>query len=164
MVKTNDRTRPWKGNAAEDNPPVLEDWEYNLKVDKYKAQRNICDEQVLAWKENKAECYYLVFVPLPRALEHQLKNSSKWEETESNQDVVDLLKMIRNITHNKKATKKSVMTIVESDVKLFTIHIGSGETLDEYYKVLRPRLIPSTRTEATPGITPWSTPCTWRPF
>ena len=106
----------------------------------------------------------MVLSHCPRALEHQLKNSSKWEETESNQDVVDLLKMIRNITHNKKATKKSVMTIVESDVKLFTIHIGSGETLDEYYKVLRPRLIPSTRTEATPGTTPWSTLYTWRLF
>ena len=42
--------------------------------------------------------------------------------------------MIGDITHNKKEMKKSGMTIVESDVELFTtIHQGSGETLDEYY-------------------------------
>ena len=92
---------------------------------------------MLAWKENKAKCYYLVLSHCPRALEHQLKNSTKWEETEGNQDVVALLQMIRDITHNKKERKESVMTIVESDVELYTIHQGSGESLDEYYKVFK---------------------------
>ena len=52
--------------------------------------------------------------------------------------MVALLKMIRditNITNNKKERKESVMAIVESDVELYTIHQGSGESLDEYYKV-----------------------------
>ena len=49
---------------------------------------------MLAWKENEAKCYYLVLSHYLRALEHQLKNSSKWEETEGNQDVVALLKMM----------------------------------------------------------------------
>ena len=68
-------------------------------------------------------------------MEHQLKNSSKWEETEGNQDVVALLKMIRDITHNKKESKESkesVMTIVESDVEFFVITQAPGETLDDY--------------------------------
>ena len=68
-------------------------------------------------------------------MEHQLKKSSKWEETEGNQDVVALLKMIRDITHNKKESKESkesVMTIVESDVEFFVITQAPGETLDDY--------------------------------
>ena len=85
-----------------DNPPVKEYCEHNLKVEEYKAKRKVYNDQVLAWKENTAKCYYLVLSYFPRALEHQLKNSSKWGETESNQDVVALLKMIRIITHNKK--------------------------------------------------------------
>ena len=43
---------------------------------------------MLPRKENKAKCYYLVLSHFPRVLEHQLKNSSKWEETEDNQDVI----------------------------------------------------------------------------
>ena len=136
-VKTNERTRPGAGGAVKDNPSVLEDWEHNLKVKEYKAERNIYNEQVLAWKENRAKCYYLVLSHCPRALEHQLKNSLKWEETESNQDVVAPLKMIRDIIHNKKERKESTMTIVESDVEIFTIQQDSGETLDEYCKVFK---------------------------
>ena len=120
-----------------DNPPVTEDWEHNLKVEEYKSKRKIYNDQVLAWKENKAKCYYLVLSHCPRALEHQLKNSTKWDETEGNQDVVALLQMIRDITHNKKERKESVMTIVESDVELFAIFQSPGESLDEHYKVFK---------------------------
>ena len=117
------------------NVPVLEDWEHGLGVEQYKADRKVYSEQVMAWKENKAKCYYLVLSHCPRALENQLKNSTKWNETESNQDVVALLKMIRDITHNKKERKENAMTIVESDVERFTIHQAQGELLDGYYKV-----------------------------
>ena len=40
-----------------DNPPVKEDWEHNLKVEEYKAKHKVYNNQVLAWKENKAKCY-----------------------------------------------------------------------------------------------------------
>ena len=46
--------------------------------------------------------------------------------------MVALLKMIRDITHNKKKRKESVMTIVESNIELYTIHQGSEESLDKY--------------------------------
>ena len=117
-IKTNDRTGPGTRDKFVDNPPVLEDWEHNLEVEEYKAERKVYNEQVVAWKEKKAKCYYLVLLHCPRALEHQLKNSSKWDKMEGNKDVVALLKMIRDITHNKKERKESVMTIVESDVEL----------------------------------------------
>ena len=92
---------------------------------------------MLAWKENKAKCYYLVLSHCPWVLEHQLKDSSKWEETERNQDAVALLKMIRDITHNKKERKESVMTIAESNTELFMITQVSGESLDDYCKVFK---------------------------
>ena len=36
-VMTKDKTRQGSGGAVEDNPPVLEDWEHNIKVEEYKA-------------------------------------------------------------------------------------------------------------------------------
>ena len=133
-IKTKDKTRPGPESTVVNNVPVLEDWERGLGVEQYKADRKVYSEQVMAWKENKAKCYYLVLSHCPRALEHQLKNSTKWDETESNQDVVALLQMIRDITHNKKERKESVMAIVESDLELYTIAHDPGESLDEYYK------------------------------
>ena len=118
-VKTKERTKPGAGDVVVDNP----------SVDEYKVKRKVYSDQVLTWKENKAKCYYLVLSHCPRALKHQLKNSSKWEETEGNQDVVALLKMIKDITHNKKERKESVMTTVESDAEIYTINQGSGESL-----------------------------------
>ena len=111
-VKTKAKSRQGSGGVVEDNPPVTEDWEHSLKVEEYTVERKIYKEQVLAWKENKAKYYYLVLSHCPRALKHQLKNSPKWEETEGNQDVVALLKMIRDIAHNKKERKDSMMTSV----------------------------------------------------
>ena len=69
-ARTNDRTRPGANNAVVDNIPVIEDWEHGLAVEQYKADRKVYNEQVLAWKENKAKCYYLVLSHCPRALEH----------------------------------------------------------------------------------------------
>jgi hypothetical protein len=108
-----------------------------LAVDDYKLKLKTFREQTMAWKENKAKCYYLVLFHCPKELEQELRNSTRWSETEDDQDVVALLEMIRDVTHNKKERKESVMTIVESDVELFTIVQESGQSLDDYYKIYK---------------------------
>ena len=79
----------------------------------------------------------MVLSHCPKELEQELRNSTKWAGTECDQDVVALLLMIRDITHNKKERKESVMTTVESDVELFTIVQEQGQDLDDYYKVFK---------------------------
>ena len=76
----------------------------------------------------------------PKALEYELKNSTKWAETESNQDVAALLQMIREITHSKKVRKESVITIVKNNVEIFAITQGPGESLNDYCKVFRAQI------------------------
>ena len=132
-----DRTQRTNNNmggtdvAPVPNQPVKEDWDHNLDVDDYKLKLKIFWEQTPTWKENKAKCYYLVLSHCPKELEQELRNSTRWSETEDDQDVVALLEMIRDITYPSwpsllfyiyfKERKESVMTIVESDVELFTI-------------------------------------------
>ena len=79
----------------------------------------------------------MVLSHCPKELEQELRNSTKWAGTEADQDVVALLLMIRDITHNKQERKESVMTTVESDVELFTIVQEPGQDLDDYYKVFK---------------------------
>ena len=76
-----------------------------------KAEYLLGTSVVLAWKENKAKCYYLVLSHCPRALEYELKNFTKWEEMEmeSNQDMVSLLQMITaELSVSYRADKKSI--------------------------------------------------------
>ena len=79
----------------------------------------------------------MVLSHCPKELETEPRNRKRWDETERNQYVVVPLPMIRVITHNKKKQKKSMMTIVESDVELFMISQDPRQTLDVYYKVFK---------------------------
>ena len=100
-IKTNSKSIG-AGNALVELAPVKEDWEHDLDINNFKIERRAYQEQVAAWKENKAKCYYLVLSHCPKELEQELRNSTKWAGTEVDQDVVALLKMIRDIAHNKK--------------------------------------------------------------
>ena len=124
-TRTNKTRESTSGTGSDDDPvvnliQVKEEWEHLLDVDDFKLERRVFQEQEAAWKENRAKCYYLVLSHCPKELEQELRNSTKWAATEADQDVVSLLKMIRDITHNKKERKESVMTTVES---LSLIHI-----------------------------------------
>ena len=125
------------GNALVQLAPVKEEWEHDLDVDEFKLKRRAFQEQEAAWKENKAKCYYLVLSHCPKEFEQELWNSTKWAATEADQDMVALLLMIRDITHNKKEWKESVMTTVESNIELFTIIQEPGQDLDSYYKAFK---------------------------
>ena len=139
-----DGTQTAKTNNAvsDDTPPVplvpvKEDWDHDIDVDDYKSKRKSFRERKEAWEENRAKCYYLVLSHCPKELETELRNSSKWTAAEEEQDVIALLLMVRDITHNKKERKESVMTIVESDVELYTTVQEKDQDLDDYYKVFR---------------------------
>ena len=51
--------------------------------------------------------------------------------------MISLLLLVRDITHNKEAHKESVMTIIESNVKLFKAVWEQDEDLDGYCKVFK---------------------------
>ena len=68
--------------------------------------------------------------------------------------MVSLLKTIRDIIYNKKERNESVMTIVESNVELFTIYQAQGDRWTSITRSSKHRSIPLTRMEATPGTTP----------
>ena len=80
----------------------------------------------------------------------QRNNSTTCRETESNQDVVALFKMIRYITNNKKEREESVMTSKSQGSHLAT----TTRSLRRKHK-----LTPPTRTEAMPGTILLSTIC-----
>ena len=55
-----------------------------------------------AWIENRAWKYNLVLQHCPPDVEAKLKNQLTWTAGQDEQNVVTLLFMIRNITHNMR--------------------------------------------------------------
>ena len=73
----------------------------------------------------------MVLSHFPKELETELWNSSKWATAEEDQDVISLLLMVRDITHNKKERKERATTIVENNIKLFTTIQERGQNLHD---------------------------------
>ena len=55
-------------------------------------------------------------------------------------DVVGLLGMIRDITHNHDETKLGLMAIIESDMELYLGFWGTNEPCDYYMAVFKARI------------------------
>ena len=66
-----------------------------------------------AWIEKRAQTYNLVLQHCPPDVKVDLKNQLTWTLGQVEQNVVTLLHMIRDITHNMKDSKQVVMAIVD---------------------------------------------------
>ena len=62
-------------------------------------------------------------------------------------DVVGLLGMIRDITHNHDETKLGLMAIIESDMELYLVFGGQMNRVIITWPYSRPGLIPSMLTK-----------------
>ena len=71
----------------------------------------------------------------PPDIEVELKNQSTWTSEQDKQNVVTLLLMICDITHNMRDSKQVVMTIVECAVEMNTTDQKSSETTEEYFDI-----------------------------
>ena len=139
-----DSTRTAKTNNSTSNAepltalePVKEGWDHGINVDKYKIKRKTFQEKQEARNDNGAKCYYLFLSHCPNELETEIRNSSMWTAHEEDQDVISLLLMVRDITHNKKERKESVVTFVKSNVELFKTVQEQDQDLDDYYEVFK---------------------------
>ena len=87
------------------------------------------------WIENRARTYNLVLQHSPPDVKAELKNQLTWTVGQDEHNMVTLLRMIRNITHNMKESKQSGMAIMECAVEMNTTAQKSSETTEEYFNL-----------------------------
>ena len=122
-------------DGTKQNIKIVEDIEYNLDLEEYLVGKKKHTRNDEAWTENCARIYNLVLHHCPPELEAQLQNHSSWGAGQSAQDLIALLLMIRDVTHNTKELKEETMALVECVVKLFTTTHKQSESIDDYYKI-----------------------------
>ena len=81
----------------------------------------------------------MVLQHYPPDVESDLKNQSTWTVGQDEQNVVTLLRMIRNITHNMRESKQGVMAIVECAFEINTTTENPSETTEEYLDIFESR-------------------------
>ena len=92
--------------------------EFKIEVDDYLADNKFYRTKKEKWEENRPRIYNLFLQHCPPKLETRLTSQEKWDQVRANRDVVGLLKMIRDITHNHNESKPGLMAIIECDLEL----------------------------------------------
>ena len=122
------------------NIPMVDDIDYQSDMTVYLSKKNRYDNQELEWEELDAKGYSLILQHCPPELTAELKNIDSWTDTEDKRSVVMLLKMIRNIAHNVKQRKQSIMLTVANNSELYLKYQESMQSTSEFYKVFNAKI------------------------
>ena len=107
-----------------------------------------------AWKIDRSRLYALVMVHCPPNLEEILKMMSAWNTVREAHDAIDLLKMVRNVTHEQTEAKQTVMGFLGSTAELSTYH-QEEKTSDVNYSIMFNATVESIKAH---GGQPWHHP------
>ena len=117
------------------NTPMVDDIDYQADMIVYLSKKKRYDKQELEWEELDAKGYSLVLQYCPPELTSEKKKIDSWPVTEDKQSVLMLLKMIRDIAHNVKQSKQSIMSTVENNSEMYLKYQYSMQSTSEFYKV-----------------------------
>ena len=117
------------------NIKLVDNAKWKLDLDMFMVVVQKFKKYQYAWIDNRARTYNLVLQNCPPDVEAEIKDQSTWNFGKDKQNMVTLLRMIRDITHNMKESKQGVMAIVECVVKMNTTAQNSSETTEEYFNI-----------------------------
>ena len=77
--------------------------------------------------------FAIVLQHCPPDLVQRLKSKDLWTPTFAKRDVIGLIKMIHDVAHAHDDTTQGTMTIVASDMTLYTTYMSKDETPTSFY-------------------------------
>jgi predicted Fe-S protein YdhL (DUF1289 family) len=92
-----------------------------------------------AWKDAKERAYQLVLSHCHPLLEEKLEACNDWERINADQDLIQLLKLIRAVVHKHDDQEHSTMALVEHDMKLYMSFQKDNESDSDFYKAFNMR-------------------------
>lgn len=95
---------------AVDEEVMREEWRYQLE-DYFKNMR--------AWDDAWPRAFQLVVLHVDSDLEERLESLASWSQISQDQDVIELLKLIRAHVHQHDEVKQDTMALVEHDLALY---------------------------------------------
>ena len=108
---------PKKGENKDDEWEIVKT-DYICNIEEWKEDFKEFKSLSSAWEENKARVYNLILQHCPKDLEIKLKGLADWDTVSSGQDAIQLLTMVRALTHKHDKMQQGTMAYVESDNEL----------------------------------------------
>ena len=128
------------GTTMRDRTPVDMDIEFKFELEEYMEAKKDNKKLWVAWKEINGKIYNLLLLHSAPDVVIELQSNANWDAAEAASDVIMLLEMLRNITHNLKESKQGVMVLVECHVDMTCTHQKLDEPLEEYYRIFMARV------------------------
>jgi hypothetical protein len=92
-----------------------------------------------AWKDAKERAYQLVLSHCHPLLEEKLEACNDWDQINVDQDLIQLLKLIRAVVHKHDDQEHSTMALVEHDMKMYMSFQKDNESDSDFYKAFNMR-------------------------
>ena len=89
--------------------PVDDDFEWRLELGEYASAKLEWPKKTRDWTENSARNYHLVLLHCSPGLVAHLKNHMQWLASQSAQDCIALLLMIRDLTRGMKEKRDAIL-------------------------------------------------------
>eukprot|EP00956_Cyclotella_meneghiniana_P009214 scaffold12647_cov40-Cyclotella_meneghiniana.AAC.3 len=106
--------------------------EYKHLIDKYYREEE-------AWDDARPRAFQLVLSHVDPELEEKLEASTGWSQMKD-QDVIELLRLIRSHAHKHDEMKQGTMSLVEHDLDLYLNYQKADQDLSTYHKLFKARI------------------------
>lgn len=93
-----------------------------------------------AWIENSGRIFNMVLQRATSDTLTKIQNHQKRELTEGSSDAIELLTLLRDVTHNLKQDKQGTKAIMECHVDMVCTTMTTKESLDEFYILFNARV------------------------
>ena len=110
--------------------------------------------EVMHWVELNTKKYIYNLQHSPPDLESVLKVYSGWDTVMADQDVIVLILVIQDITHNQDEKMQSTMAYAEALFEFATTYHEPKQSNTDYYALLKSRRYMVTAHDRQPGYNP----------
>ena len=117
------------------NCPVDDEITYQCIIDLFMRQSKQTLRLEEAYEENSAKVYNLLIQHCPPGMLAELAIQPAWSAASRAQDMISLLEMIRDVTHNMKQSTQGVMGMVQCHANTMTHAQAKGDDLEAFAKV-----------------------------
>jgi hypothetical protein len=84
--------------------------------------------------EAKPKAFQLILAHCHPEVKERIENTNHWTQVETDQDVIELLWLIRNVVYKHKEVKQGTMSFVEEYIQYFLAFQKETESLSKYLK------------------------------
>jgi Zinc knuckle len=105
-----------------------------ISMEKYKAELSLYHKENKLYKENKSKVFVIILGQCTLVVKSKLENDEDFEQLELNDDVVGLLKMLKQMAFSTAGIQEPFWTLQTLLRRLTAINQGPNESVANYYR------------------------------